>query len=87
MGPWLALGSWWTRDHGAAQSLQGTEGHHDSSEIEMGCRRGSHQWHHLEAELRRWPHYDAQQRRRWYSDGEMFLGTMRRDWSWGGCSG
>jgi hypothetical protein len=23
---------------------------------------GSHQWHHLEAELWRWPHNDAQQR-------------------------
>jgi hypothetical protein len=26
-------------------------------------RPGSHQWRHLEAELRRWPHDDAQQRR------------------------
>jgi hypothetical protein len=25
--------------------------------------RGSHQWHHLEAELQRWPHDGAQHRR------------------------
>jgi hypothetical protein len=41
-------------------------------ERERGGRRGSHQWRHLETELRRWPHDDAQQRRpvvlRWGDD-------------------
>jgi hypothetical protein len=32
------------------------------SERERGCRRGSYQWRHLEAELRRWSHDGAQQR-------------------------
>jgi hypothetical protein len=29
-------------------------------ERERGGHWGSHQWHHLEAKLRRWPHDDAQ---------------------------
>jgi hypothetical protein len=33
-GPRLALGPWWTRDHGVAQPLQGSGGHRDSSERE-----------------------------------------------------
>jgi hypothetical protein len=32
--PRLALGPWWTHDHGAVQPLQGSGGHHDSSERE-----------------------------------------------------
>jgi hypothetical protein len=32
-------------------------------ERERGGRRGYHQWRHLEAELRRWPYDDTQQRR------------------------
>jgi hypothetical protein len=34
MGPRLALGPWWTRDHGAVRSLRGSRGHRDSSERE-----------------------------------------------------
>jgi hypothetical protein len=37
-GPQLALGPWWTRDHGAARPLWGSEGHHDSSERERERR-------------------------------------------------
>jgi hypothetical protein len=32
--PRLALGPWWTRDHGAARPLRGLRGRHDSSERE-----------------------------------------------------
>jgi hypothetical protein len=40
----------------------GSRGRRDSSERERGVRRGSHQWHHMEAKLWRWPHDGAQQR-------------------------
>jgi hypothetical protein len=33
-GPQLALGPWWTRDHGATRLLQGSRGRGDSSERE-----------------------------------------------------
>jgi hypothetical protein len=32
--PWLALGAWWTRDHGEARPLRGSGGHCDSSKRE-----------------------------------------------------
>jgi hypothetical protein len=50
--PRLALSPWWTHDHGAARPLRGS-----------GGNQGSHQWHHLKAELWRWPHDGAEQRR------------------------
>jgi hypothetical protein len=65
MGPRLALSLWWTCDHGVARPLWGSGGRRDSLELrerERG-RLGSHQWCYLEAELRRWPHDGAQQRR------------------------
>jgi hypothetical protein len=37
-GPRLALGPWWTRDHGAAWLLQGSRGRRDSSERERERR-------------------------------------------------
>jgi hypothetical protein len=33
-GPWLALGPWCTRDHGATSSLRGFGGQRDSSKRE-----------------------------------------------------
>jgi hypothetical protein len=36
--PRLALGPWWTHDHGAVQPLQGSGGRHDSSERERERR-------------------------------------------------
>jgi hypothetical protein len=73
MGPQLAFSPWWTRDHGVAHPLRGSGGRGDSLERERerererkrerGARRGSHQWCHLEAELRIWPHDVTQQRR------------------------
>jgi hypothetical protein len=57
--PQMALGSLLTHDHGAARPLRGSGGRRDSSERERERERrssGSHQWHHLEAELQRWPH-------------------------------
>jgi hypothetical protein len=44
MGPRLALGPWWTCDHGVARLLQGSGGHRDSSERERRPSGGSHQW-------------------------------------------
>jgi hypothetical protein len=37
-GPRLALGPWWTCDHGAARPLRGSGGHRDSSERERERR-------------------------------------------------
>jgi hypothetical protein len=91
-GPQLALGPWWTRDHGATRLLQGSRGRGDSSERERerGGRRGSHQWRHLAAELWRWSHDGAQKRRpvvlRW-GDGsrrEEERLTAEGGRSWGG---
>jgi hypothetical protein len=38
MEPQLALGPWWTCDHGAAQSPWGLRGHRDNSERERERR-------------------------------------------------
>jgi hypothetical protein len=46
----------------AARPLQGMGSHRDSLERGRGGL-GSHQWCHMEAELWRWPHDGAQQRR------------------------
>jgi hypothetical protein len=39
--PWLALGPWWTCEHGAARPLRGARGHHDSLEREKERMRSS----------------------------------------------
>jgi hypothetical protein len=38
-GPQLALGPWWTHDHGVVRPLRGSRGRRDSSERERGGRR------------------------------------------------
>jgi hypothetical protein len=38
-GPRLAFNAWWTHDHGALWPLRGSEGHRDSSEIEIERER------------------------------------------------
>jgi hypothetical protein len=54
----------------------------DRRERERG-HRGSHQWRHLEAELRRWPHDGAKQRRpvvlRW-GDGSGHKKRLEPRW-------
>jgi hypothetical protein len=63
-GTRLALGPWWTHDHGAARPHRGSGSHCDSSERERGVGyQSSHQWRHMEVKLRRWPHDSIQQRR------------------------
>jgi hypothetical protein len=64
IGPRLAFGTWWTRNHGAARPLRGSGGRHDSSERERERRSsGFSLMAPLETELRRWPRDDAQHRR------------------------
>jgi hypothetical protein len=38
-GPQLALGPWWTHDHGVVRPLRGSRGRRDSSEREREGRR------------------------------------------------
>jgi hypothetical protein len=65
-GSRLPLSPWWTRDHRAARPLQAREViviYSLKRERERGRCWGSHQWCHMEAELQRWSHKGAQQRR------------------------
>jgi hypothetical protein len=61
-------------------------GRRDSSKKEREGHRGSHQWRHLEAELWRWSHDDAQQRRlvvlrwgdgSWHEEERLELGWVQ----------
>jgi hypothetical protein len=90
-GPRLAFNAWWTHDHGALWPLRGSEGHRDSSEIEIerereevvGVLTNGASWRRSYGD----GHTMTLNRgRRWCSDGEMVLGARRRDWNWGGCN-
>jgi hypothetical protein len=79
-GPRLALGPWWTRDHGVARPLRGSRGRRDSSnregvEVAEVLTNGA-TWRRSYRD----GHMTTLNRGgRWCSDGEMILGVRRRD--------
>jgi hypothetical protein len=78
----LALGSWWTHDHGATWPLRGLGGHRDSSEREreevIRVLTNGAAW----SRSYRDGHTTTLNRDdRWCFDGEMVSGVRRRDWS------
>jgi hypothetical protein len=88
----LALGPWWTRDHGVVQPLRGLGGHRDSSEIERERerrrRRRSSGFSSMAPLGGGDGHTMALNRGgRWCSNGEMVPSVTMRYWSRGGCGG
>jgi hypothetical protein len=84
MGPRLALGPWWTRDHGAARPLRGLGGCRDSSKRERRRSSGFSSMTPLRGGA---VEMDTRRRSKeggWCcSDREMVLGERRRAWSLG----
>jgi hypothetical protein len=86
MGPRLALGPWWTRDHGQRGRSKAWEviviAWREGEEVLVltngaTWRRSCGDGHMTVLNRGGW----------WCSNGELVLGERRIDWSWGWCGG